>query len=86
MLPAGCPTIDEEPLSADEWITLARWMAHHEWTRTDDHIRDRVRLATWRADEYARLLMACDPTLTSAQARAIVRPLLHAPPDPGSRR
>lgn len=67
MDPDGCPSLEEEPLSTDEWKILANWMQHYQGDCVrlsaggDEGLTGAVRRAYFDFDQAAAALLAKEP-------------------------
>ena len=76
----GCPSPEEEPLSAAEWRVYADWCARCPTIRSMRGVPQMVRRAYVDFDQAVALLLARDPNLSLPVARKRCHHLIARPP------
>ena len=71
----GCPSLEEQPLSLDEWKVLARWMQHYQAhcvklsAAGDQGLTRAVRRAYFAFDQAVAMALSREPSLSIEAAR-----------------
>lgn len=82
----GCPSLEEEPLAADEWKVLAHWMQHYPAdcgrlaTAGDQGLTRAVRRAHFEFDQTVAKMLAREPRISLVAAQKRCLDMLSRPP------